>query len=106
MPMDTEIAYTIPSKGASVFCYLKKKPCPQSLNHDKCVFVWQIQKREMKTCALAKQLSECQEEVKTTASLFTKLIEISMLVVHINVNCVKRMIVDSTIKLIVTVIFI
>lgn len=36
-----------------------------------------------------KQLSECQKEVKTMYSLFTKLI-ILMLAIRINVNCVKR----------------
>lgn len=56
-------------------------------------------------CALVKELteskkqqSECQKEVKTTASLFTELI-ILKLINHNNVNFLKEhLVVDSTVK--------
>lgn len=69
------------------FAIKKKKKKKATVQHPKTrwgggyVFVFQIQKREIKMCALARELtesqkqhSECQNEVKTTASLFTKLI--------------------------------
>lgn len=48
----------------------KKKHLPASLNYEKYVIVFQIQKREIKMCALVKELTEsktqhskCQKEV-------------------------------------------